>query len=131
GQSHKTFHVALLTRMFASSKNYFQHLSPIPYWLIIHSYNHITNDRRADAFVGERELNWPIAAAELEDRPHRRAHLLALHVSGVTGNTQSQESDKRSDDYVISNGATEFLPLRPADHGIDAQVVGQARLSRR
>ena len=123
-----TFHVALLTRMFARSKNFFQHLSPIPYWLIIHSYNHITNDRRSDAFVGEGELNWPIAAAELEDRPHRRAHLLALHVSGVTGNTQSQESDKRSDDYVISNSRARRLLRHGADHIAGGMSVNQPKL---
>ena len=39
-----------------------------------------------------------IAAIEFEDGPDRGAHLLALHVSGVTGHTQSAKSDQGRDD---------------------------------
>jgi ketosteroid isomerase-like protein len=46
-----------------------------------------------------------ITAAEFEDRPHRRAHLLALHVSRVTGHTNGTESNKGRDNCVISAGA--------------------------
>ncbi len=68
------------------------------------------------AFVGQRETNGPVAPIEFEDGPDRSAHLLASHVSGVTGNTQSTESDKRRDDCVISAGPARRLLLR---HGAD------------
>ena len=56
------------------------------------------NDRWTDAFVSQGKVNIrPVAAVEFEDGPYRRAHLLALHVGGVTGNTQSQESNKGRD----------------------------------
>ena len=52
-------------------------------------------DCPANPFVRNAKVNiWPIAAVELEDWPYRRAHLLALHVRGVPGNTQSQKSNK-------------------------------------
>jgi hypothetical protein len=38
--------------------------------------------------------------------------LLALHVGGVSGNTQSAESDKGRDDCVISAGATRLRLFR-------------------
>jgi hypothetical protein len=53
-----------------------------------------------------------IAAVEFEDRPYHRAHLLPLHVSGISGDTQSTESNKGCDDCVISAGATRFLVVR-------------------
>jgi len=49
------------------------------------------NDGRSDAFVSQGELNRPIAGIEFEDGPDRDAYLLAQHVSGITGNTQSTE----------------------------------------
>jgi hypothetical protein len=105
-------HVALLTRMVSGPKNFFEHLGPILHRLIIHLHDDMLNDRWSDAFVGESELNRPISAIELEDRPDRSAHLLALHVSSITGNTQSTESDKGRDDCVISAGAALSLVLR-------------------
>jgi len=74
------------------------------------------NDRWSDAFVGESKLNRPIAAVEFEDGPHRGTDLLALHVGGISGNTQSAEPDKGRDHCVISAGATRFRPFR---HGAD------------
>src|SRR5437763_15478783 len=75
------------------------------------------DDRWSAAFVGEGKMNRPIAAVEFEDGPDRCAHLLALHVSGVTRNTQSQESNKGRNDCVISAGATRLVLLRHvADH---------------
>ena len=43
-----------------------------------------------------------IAAVEFKDGPHRRAHLLPLHVSGITGHTQSADSHECCDDCVVS-----------------------------
>ncbi len=57
-------------------------------------------------------MNGRIAAIEFEDGPHRGTHLLALHVGGISGNTQSTESDKGRDDCVISAGATRLLVIR-------------------
>ena len=57
-----------------------------------------------------------VAGIEFEDRPHRRAHLLALHVSGISGDTQSARAQTEGcDDCVISAGATtRFLVVRHA-----------------
>ena len=74
------------------------------------------DDRWSDAFVGEGKMNRPIAAVEFEDGSDRCAHLLALHVSGVTRNTQSQESNKGCNHCVISAGATRLRLFR---HGAD------------
>jgi hypothetical protein len=41
----------------------------------------------------------------MSDGPHSGTHLLALHVGGVTRNTQSQKPNKGRDDCVISAGA--------------------------
>ena len=89
-----TAHVARLTRMVSGPKNFFEHLDPILHRLIIHLQDHMLNDRWSDAFVGQGKMNRPIAAVELEDRPDRSAHLLALHVSGVTRNTQARIQQK-------------------------------------
>ena len=71
------------------------------------------DNRRSDPFVGQGKVNvGRIAAVEFEDGPDRRAHLLALHVSGISGNAQSTESDKGRDDCVISAGATRLLVVR-------------------
>src|SRR5262249_33473032 len=89
-REHATAHVALLTWMISGPKNFFEHLGPILHRLIIHLENNMLNDCWSDAFVGKGKSNRSIAAVELEDRPYRRAHLLALHVGGVTGDTHSQ-----------------------------------------
>src|SRR5215468_5528634 len=86
-REHATAHVALLAWMVSGSENFFEHLGPIPYRLSIHLQNDMLNDCRPDAFVSESESDRPIAAVELEDWPDCRAHLLALHVSSVTGDT--------------------------------------------
>jgi len=80
--------------MVSGPKNFFEHLGPILHRLIIHLHADMLNDRWSDAFVGESKLNRPIAAVEFEDGPHRCTDLLALHVGGISGNTQSAESDK-------------------------------------
>jgi hypothetical protein len=84
--------------------------------LIIHLRDHMLDDGWSDAFVGEGKMNRPIAAVEFEDWSHNGAHLLALHVGSVTGNTQSQESDKDRDHCVISAGAARLPVFR---HGAD------------
>ena len=88
---------------------------PIPYRLAIYHYNDMPDNRRTDSFVGEGKVNvGRIAAVEFENGPDRGTHLLALHVGGVSGNTQGTESDKSCDDCVISAGATRFLVVRHA-----------------
>ena len=57
-----------------------------------------------------------IAGIEFQDGPNRCAHLLALHVGGISGNTQSADSHKGCDDCVISAGATRLRLFR---HGGD------------
>src|SRR5438874_9591586 len=75
------------------------------------------DNRRSDSFVGHGIVNvGRIAAVEFKNGPHCGTHLLALHVGGVSGNTQSAEPDKRRDDCVISAGAT---CLRLFQHGAD------------
>ena len=112
---HMTTHVALRTQMLPRSQYSFERLLPIPDRLSIHPYNDTPDNRRSDSFVSEGKVNVRrIAAVEFKDGPHRGTHLLALHVGGVSGNTQSTESDKRRDDCVISAGATRFLIVRHA-----------------
>src|SRR5437762_3977884 len=124
---HTTAHVALLTRMVPGSENFFEHLGPVLHWLIVHFYADMFNDRWSDAFVGEGKSNRPIAAIEFQNWPDRSAHLLALHISGVTGNTQSQKPNKRRDDCVVSAGGARLLFLRHgADHIADEVSVNQS-----
>jgi len=86
---------------------------PIPYRLAIYHYNDMPDNRRTDSFVGEGKVNvGRIAAVEFENGPDRGTHLLALHVSGVTGHTQSAKSDQGRYDCVISAGSTRFLVVR-------------------
>jgi hypothetical protein len=112
GREYTTAHVALLTRMVSRPKNFLEHVSPILHRLIIDLHDDMLNNRRSDPFVGEGKVNGPIAAVEFEDGPHRSTHLLALHVGGISGNTQSTESDKGCDDCVISAGPTRLRLFR-------------------
>ncbi len=123
---HITTHVALRSQM-PRSQYFLDHLTPIPYRLAIHFYNDMPDNRRSDSFVGEGKVNvGGIAAVELEDGPYCRAHLLALHVGGVTGNTQSQESNKGRNDCVVSAGAARFLYLgHGAEHIAGGMTVNQ------
>ncbi len=94
-----------------------ERLSPIPHRLIVHLHDDMPDNCRSDALVGQGKVNVRrVAAIEFEDGPDRGAHLLALHVSGITGNTQSTESDKGRDDGIISAGPARRLLLR---HGAD------------
>ena len=71
-----------------------------------------------------------VAGIEFEDGPHRGTDLLALHVGGVSGNTQSTEPDKGRDNCVISAGATRLRLFRhDADLIADWVCVNQARPS--
>src|SRR6266516_3233178 len=86
---HMTIHIALRTQMLPRSQYFLECLLPIPHRLAIYPYNDMPDNRRSDTFVGERKVNvGRIAAVEFEDWPHRRAHLLALHVGSVTRNAQ-------------------------------------------
>ena len=116
--------------MVSGPKNFFEHLGPILHRLIIHLYTDMLNDRWSDAFVGEGKSNRPIAAVEFEDGPDRCAHLLALHISGVTGNTQSEESNNGGDDDVVSAGAARLLFLpHGADHIAGGVCVNVATIA--
>ena len=72
-----------------------------------------------------------VAAVEFENGPYCRTHLLALHIGGITGHTQSAESDKGRDDCVVSTGATRLFFVRHgADHigrVVTVNQVGQIR----
>ena len=73
------------------SDEFVERLIPILYRLSVHSHNDVPDDCRADCFVSNGKVNvWPVAAVEFQDWPYRRAHLLALHVGGVTTNTHSE-----------------------------------------
>jgi hypothetical protein len=114
---HMTTHVALRTQMLPRSQYSPECLLPIPHRLAIYPYNDIPDNRRSDPFVGQGKVNvGRIAAVEFEDGPHRGNHLLALHVGGISRNTQSTESDKGRDDRVISAGAARLRLFR---HGAD------------
>jgi hypothetical protein len=104
------------------SQHFVERLLPIFYRLIVHFHNDMPDNRRSDSFVGHGKVNGgAVAAIELENWPHRRAHLLALHVSGVTGNAKSQESNNGRDHYVESARATRLLLFR---HGAD-HIAGE------
>jgi hypothetical protein len=120
-REHMAAHVALGIAMLFWAHQFVENLNPILHGLIIHLQDHMLNDRWSDAFVGEGKMNRPIAAVEFEDGPDRCAHLLALHVGGVTRNTQSQESDKGRNHCVISAGAARLPVFR---HGADHIVCG-------
>jgi hypothetical protein len=105
-REHITAHVTLRTMMLPRSEPYFEHLPPIFHRLPVHFHNHVSDDRGTNSFVCESEVNvGGIVSLILEDWPNCRAHLLSLHVGGVTGNTQSQESNNGRDHYVVSTGA--------------------------
>jgi hypothetical protein len=111
-REYTTAHVGLRARMISGSKNFLEHLGPSLHRLIIHLHDDVLNDRWSNAFVAEAKPNRPVAVIELQNRPNRSTHLLALRVSGVTGNEQRTESDKGRDDRVISTGAARRLFLR-------------------
>ena len=112
-REHIAAHVAFGTQLLAGSKDFVECLLPVPHRLAIHLYNDMPDNRRSNSLVGEGKVNvWSIAAVEFEDWPHRRAHLLALHVRGVTRNTQGEESNKGRDDRVVSAGAALLLLVR-------------------
>ena len=110
------------------SEQYLQRFPPILHRLAIYLYNDMPDYRRTDPFVGEGKVNvGRIAAVEIEDWPHRRPHLLALHVGGISGNTQSADSHKGRDDCVISAGATRLRLFRhDADHIAGRLSVSQS-----
>ena len=103
--------------MISRFKNSIEHLVPILHRLIIHFHEDMLDDRRPHALVREGKSNGPIAAIELENRPDRSAHLLALDVSRVTGDAQRTEPDKSRDDCFVSAGPARRLFLR---HGADS-----------
>src|SRR4051812_6029572 len=111
-REYTTAHVGLRSGMISGSKNFLEHLGPILHRLIIHLHDDMLDDRWSNAFVGEGKANRPVAVIELQNRPDRSTHLLALHVSGVTGNAQRTESDKGRDDRVVSTSAARRLFLR-------------------
>src|SRR5262249_48704318 len=105
GREHMVTHVAFGRVMLARSHQFIEGLLPILHRLVVYSNDHILYDRRARPLVGESEVNIRrIATIELKNRPNRRAHLLALHVGSVSGNTQRQETNESRDDRSISAG---------------------------
>ena len=85
---HVPAHVALGIRMHPWPEDFLEHFRPVAHRLVVHRNNDMADNGGADAFVGQGKVNVRIVAAiALKDRPYRGAHLLALHVSGVTGDT--------------------------------------------
>src|SRR4029453_1240468 len=104
--------------MLTRSEQFLHRFTPIFYRLIIHFYYDMPDQRRTDTFVGKRKMNvGRVAAVELEDWPYRCAHLLALHVSGVSSNAHSQKSNKRRNECLVSADSARLLLLRhSAEH---------------
>jgi hypothetical protein len=99
--------------MFSRPDQFIEQGIPISHWLIIYLHNDMAYDRRANAFVGERKVNVrTVAAIKFENRPDGRAHLLALHVGGVTGDAHSHQGNKSRDKRVVSTGGRPCLFLR-------------------
>jgi len=112
--------------MLSRAHQLVEHLWPILNWLAIHFHDDMPNDRGADPFVRNGKVNVrAIAAVEFEDWPYRRAHLLALNVGGIRGDTQRAESDKSRDDCIISAGAARLPLFR---HGADP-IAGHGFMS--
>ena len=112
--------------MLPRSQYSLERLLPIPDRLPIHPYNDMPDNRRSDSFVSEGKVNvGRIAGVEFQDRPHRGAHLLALHVGGITGHTQSAESNKSCDHCVISAGATRLLVVRHAADASSFEIISK------
>ena len=98
--------------MLPRSEYFLEHVIPIPHRLTIHFYDDISDNRRANSFVRKGKVNVRrVAAVEFEDGPDRGAHLLALHISGVPGNEECADSDKRRNDRVIAENSACFLLL--------------------
>ena len=98
------------------SEDFLEHFGPIAHRLTIHFHNDMADNGRTDAFVGRGKMNVGIVAAiEFQDGPDGGAHLLALHVSGVTGDAQRANSYQRRDNCVVSAGAAPSLLFRHED----------------
>jgi hypothetical protein len=122
-----TVHVTLGHQMLARSKDFLKRLAPVPHWLTVYLHDDMPDQRWSDSLVGQSKVDvGRVAAVEFEDWPNRCAHLLALHVGGVTRNTQSQKSNEGRNDCVVSAGAAPLLLLRhDADHIASGVSVNQ------
>ena len=119
-------HVALQKQMLPRSEYPPECLLPIPHGLPIYHYNDMLDNRRPYPFLGEGIVNvGRIAAVEFKNGPHCGTHLLALHVGGVSGNTQSAEPDKGRDDCVISAGATRLLVIRHETDASSFEIISK------
>jgi hypothetical protein len=117
-----TADVAFRTPMLTRYEQFLEHLIPILHRLVIHFDNDMPDDRRANPFVREAKMNvGRVAAVEFEDWLYRRAHLLALPVGGIAGNTHSHASNEGRDDRFVSGCRARLLLLR---HGADHIAVG-------
>src|SRR5262249_62166726 len=91
--------------MLPASGQFIEDFIPSLHRLVVYLYDDVPYDRRPDPFIRKSKVNvGTIAAVELENWPHCRAHLLALHVCSVTGNTHSEECNKGRDDCFLSAG---------------------------
>ena len=120
-----TIHVALRVVRRARAEKLIVHFTPIPDWVVIDLDNNLSYDRGADSLIRQAQLDRTIATVELENRPDGRAHLLALHVCRIGGNTQSQESYQAHYDCLITNNRSRRLLFRhDADH-----IAGKVRVN--
>ena len=104
--------------MLSGSEYFPERLPPILHRLVIYIHNDVPDNGRTNPFVSQAEMNvGRIAAAEFENWPDRRPHLLTLDVSRITRHAQSAQPDKGRNDCVVSAGTTSFPLFRhDADH---------------
>ena len=125
-REHASAHVALGITGFPGPDQFPECFNPVNHRLAINLHNDMADDGGAHTLVGQREMNVRmVAVTEFQDRPHRPAHLLALHIGGVTGNTQGEESHQGRDHRVVSAGAARCLLFR---HEVDL-IAGRRFMS--
>jgi hypothetical protein len=84
------------------SEKFPEDVVPVSNWFAIHSYYNVADDRGPYSFVLKGKANHGVVARIVfEDRPDRRADLLALHLSGVTGNKKRGNTDKGRNDCLV------------------------------
>lgn len=98
-----TFREPVLTR----AEDFPEHFAPVLDRLTIYFHDNLSNKCRSDTLVSESEVNvGRVTAVEFENRPDCGAHLLALHISGVTGNAQGKSTNQGRYDRLIAADRT-------------------------
>ena len=103
-REHATAHIALFTRMVSGAKNFFEHLGPILHRLIIHVEDDVLMIAGPTPLLARANRIGQLLLSNSRTGQTRRAHLLALHVGSVTGNTHSEQCNEGCDDRFVSGG---------------------------